>query len=145
MEQVKSFTAQYGLKIPEAYANFLVNVANGGYPISHQWCQIPELDGLTLATAKVHGLYGISHPDPTYNLGDYLSREWSLNNKLFKFGWDEGGNSYCIKMELAPIGEICLLEFGATEQDLPDATYRIAADFEAFMTSLLEVEPDEIP
>lgn len=141
-DKIRLFTRSTGISVPKSYGEFLCNVANGGSPVRPCWCLVESLDGYSRGPAKLHGLLGIDHPDKNFDL-ETLSAEPKdcLYGRVFRFGYDEGGNHFCIKTKVEPIGEVCWMPFSECEDNPKDTPLRVAASFDEFISALLDVEP----
>lgn len=142
-DRIRLFTSTTGISVPKSYQDFLCNVANGGSPVRPSWCMVEKLDGYSGCPARLHGLLGIGHPDSNFDL-EALSGEPKdcLYGRVFRFGYDEGGNYFCIKTKVEPIGEVCWMPFAECEENPENTPLRVAASFDEFVNGLLDVEPE---
>ncbi len=139
LKVIRAFESQFGAIIPDAYAEFLANIANGGYPQSYCEFPVSNLDGHEVSWSKLHGLYGIHTERPTYDLTVFIEELSQMTGGLaFCFAFDGLDGHLCIHTERELAGRISYIPWGEslgpTSSEI--SSYHVAATLDDFWESL---------
>jgi hypothetical protein len=143
-QHVRAYEATTGLKLPEDYVSFLLEV-NGGHP--NGMYEFPITGLADSDYMDVHGLYGLNHPDEGYDLeANRRLRaepvpEWlqsvsgTVPDWLLPVGFDSLNDKICLAVSGPRYGQVFFWDL--TDQTAsPNNIYFIADSFQGFLDSL---------
>jgi hypothetical protein len=138
---IAQFEAANNVRVPIPIRQFLQVVHNGGSPQEEVWFPIIGLEAEV--GSALHGIFGINHPKDFYDYVSALEVFRPHLHKVFPIGYDPLNGKLVMKTGVEPAGEICywphdMFWNGKVEESL----FRIAADFDAFLTSFMEPPED---
>lgn len=143
-QELEQFISEFNLKLPKFYEDFILK-HNGGYAEITAFGN-PYEDG-----TAIDGFGRISLTDDTYEdliddekissireiIQDLQIEENVIPNHLYPFGFDAGGNYFCISMAEEGFGAVCKFYVDGTA----DEPTPLSASFEEFINGLEDITP----
>lgn len=128
-EAVAKFERELGQKVPDDILWFLRNVVNGGWPGGEDFYVKVELP---VELTEVHGMFGIDHPEETFNLLDELQEMPGLLPRMWPIGYDLGGGLFVLMLQGPYIGQVRHLELDDYHESDNPVTHLVAKDIYDF-------------
>jgi hypothetical protein len=136
-EDIRAFEQRVGEKMPEGLIWLLTEVANGGAPPTVEF-PTPEMG--PNEGAVIQALYGVDHPDTTYNFDEALRglSEYGMSWR-FPFGYDIGGGQFIVVRTGPQKGQIRFIDWD--DYCDSDISFFIANNMREFVHKLLTEKP----
>lgn len=133
---ITELQARVGMPLPPPYRRFLLT-HNGGVPAPNT----VDIQGFDQSPTDVQEFFGVGLPIASsrldWNLDTLRER---LRGSLVPIGCDSGGNLFALSLRARDLGAVLYLDLEAVYGDLasPPPEYRVAADFDEFLSRLRE-------
>src|SRR5579862_3192236 len=102
-EMIRNFELQTGRRLPDEIRRFLETEVNGGWPASQYLLHFDHGRELTC----LHGVYGIGHPKPHFNLLTAIKGPLSRRfGSMWPIGYDDFGGKFVLKLDNPDKGQV---------------------------------------
>ncbi|MBK9262332.1 MAG: SMI1/KNR4 family protein [Polyangiaceae bacterium] len=126
-----------GCALPATYRAFLCST-NGGRPMP----DTIDIEGAHFRRTDVSVFFGIDRAIESENILWNLDIiDWCKENKLLPIAGDSGANTFMLLLADDGYGRVYYFDAA----DSPPTPYRVAANFNEFLSKLREPKPDELP
>lgn len=136
--EIEAWEAGLCLRLPLAFKRLLLQV-NGGHVGSLLLVDIPGLEG----PADLHGLYGVNHHDPGYDLASAIEvLAGKLPKNAVPIGFDSLGSRFCIVTSGETVGAVYYWDW-TTHNTSDENFHLISKTIEAFLGSIRAATDEE--